>query len=824
MKAFWSVLWIASSFLSFAYADETLDRARDLERKGDALGARTLLARAASGNPADVPLLVDYARFLDRYADPGARAAYEKALAGMRRSGDSAQVSGVLRRLAELDLLAGDRAAAGRRLEEYRSMGGRVEAWQQPTVDVHHLMTVPGPMRSFSRMAALSADLRPEEVMEALARNVVTNGYQASHGNEALDQTEYLKLVHRYLSQARELEKLAGASKAIRVENCESATAGELLRVLGFRMRGGCGSEVVLETVNATRAFLTTDSGFPVADLEQALRTNRPFSYDFTPSQIPILYGEDYWNPAKDKQPGELIDVMLNDPALCRLYLGLAKIEPSTAEALRKAVPMTRLKAFAHVLDFFGTMFEIRDGKAVIPGGPRTRETWTELAGASPDQGVQFFEKLIAKDDGWLASYYDALERLNGSARDYLTEPARLKRFYTALRGRITSPGPARPVFRSNADLMLLTTRMRMDPDGRPHVPGSLEVWRNLFVNSPQGKYDAKLAKTAVNWKDPDDVLEALFALCRRSVENEPLKIFMALSDLDRTRTKPLAPDTVDRLAREYRVMGAQYALFNDAPTLSDQTIIQFLDTAHAISRIRDQMLRADTAGSMQALVSLWQIFARQGLLSPQEADKTLASILSGFAQIRSNRDTFDSGRNGVKVLLAATHSPQDTQYQEHLIDLLAGSESPADVESHNLVVQEMLRVFEAQRIVPLDALFGLADHLESLARGERVNPALISRLSSRIAEIQLPRASLSAVEKNSFAFGYWTEKHVEMQRRVNMRAVIERAAGDAEKTPGRARTPGAISAGYAGGLQLRALCAAGCASSLHQSAVCARP
>ena len=53
-------------------------------------------------------------------------------------------------------------------------------------------------------------DAGPDDILPALARNVVTNGYQASHNNEALEQTEYLKLVHRYLSQARELEKLAG--------------------------------------------------------------------------------------------------------------------------------------------------------------------------------------------------------------------------------------------------------------------------------------------------------------------------------------------------------------------------------------------------------------------------------------------------------------------------------------------------------------------------------------------------------------------------------------------------------------------------------------
>ena len=72
------------------------------------------------------------------------------------------------------------------------------------------MAVIPGPLRSFARMAAISGDAAPEDIFPALARNVVTNGYQASHSNEALEQTEYLKLVHRYLSQARELEKLAG--------------------------------------------------------------------------------------------------------------------------------------------------------------------------------------------------------------------------------------------------------------------------------------------------------------------------------------------------------------------------------------------------------------------------------------------------------------------------------------------------------------------------------------------------------------------------------------------------------------------------------------
>ena len=169
--------------------------------------------------------------------------------------------------------------------------------------------------------------------------------------------------------------------------------------------------------------------------------------------------------------------------------------------------------------------------------------------------------------------------RTQGPGLDYLTEPERMKRFYTGgcVSGRITSPGPARPVFRANTDMMLFTTRLRMDPNGKPHIPGSLEVWRNLFVNHPQGKYDGKLTKLAANWKEPDDVLEALFALSRKAVENEPLKIFMAIGDIDRNRATPLSAATVDRLAREYHTYGSQYPLFSESRSISEKSIVLFL-------------------------------------------------------------------------------------------------------------------------------------------------------------------------------------------------------------------------------------------------------
>jgi hypothetical protein len=754
-----------------------------LESKGDAMQARERLQKAADTSPHDVSALRAYAEFLDRHRDPAARAFYVKLDQAM--STQAPERAAVLRRLTILDLIAGDRDAALKHVNAYHDAGGAGLSMPLPAARItsqENFIEVPGPLRSFARMAALSPELRPEDLLGALARNIVTSGYQATSTNEMLEQTEYLKLVVRYLSQARELDNLGGEKKIIRIETCESIQTGDILRILGYRMRGGCGSEVVLETVNATRAFLTIDSGFPLAELETALRTNRPFVLDYHPAHVPVLYNVEYWQSAKEKTNGEFIDYFLSDPNLCRLYLGLSKLDPETAQALRDAIPAPGLKIYSHVLDFYGAMFQIRGGKAVVPGGAHSEKMWGELAGASPSNGAAFMEKLVARDDGWLASYFDALARINGPVKDYLCEPERMKRFYTAIRGRVTSPGPARPVFRANTDMMLLTTRLRLDADGKPHVPGNLDIWKNLFINHPQGKYDAKLSKAASAWKDADDVLEALFGLSRKVVENEPLKIFMALSDVDRNRITPLEPATVDRLARDYHGLSAQYPLFSEAPSISDKTILAYLDAIHSINKIGDQALRADAAGTLQALASLWQIFVRQGSIPAAKSDLALAQVVEPFAKIQNDREIFDGGRNGVQVLLAATDSPKNITVQDRMIDLLGGTSSTEASDSRQQIAEDMIRVFEAQRLISLSTLFDLADNLETVGRGEKLNTALVGKLATRISDIQLPRSTFTNAEKNTLSFGFYTEKHIEQQRKLNLRQAIEKAANDPNK------------------------------------------
>ncbi len=728
--------------------------------------AQTRLADAAKAHPGDTSALTAYAEFLDRHADPRAIDEYSRLLDTLRQAGESARADAISRRVTRLKLLRGDQSVAG-------------ESDRTAASTPRPVIMIPGPLSSFARMAALAPGAPQEEVLASLARNVVMNGYHAGTDKDALEQTEYLKLIDRYVSQARDLEKLAGKDKVIRVTECDSAEAGELLKILGYRQRGSCGSELVLETVNATRAFITSDSAFPLQQLEQALRSGHAFELAYAPTPIPVLFGTDYWLQGQ-KQPVDFLDFFLGNPSVCRLYSGLSKLDAATADALREGIPFSRLKAFAPILDFYGSEFEIRGGEAVLPGGPATAAGWAALAGVPPAQGVAFFDKLLSKDDGWLASMYDAVFRLQTPVAAYFADPARLKRFYSVIRGRATSPGPARPVFRSNTEMLLLLSRIRTDNRGVAHIPGGVGVWKTLFSKRKQTKVEARPAKSPGSWSDPDDVLEGVFTLTRNYSGADLLKIFLIANELDRIRKTPLTPAAVERLARDYPRFASQYSIFGETPALTEAAMFRYLDAADDVSKIKDLSLRADAAGSLQALTGLWQILVRQGSLGDDDASPALVALTTRFSGIKGNAELFDAARQSLSAILEKCERTTSSSPGDRILDLLAGPGRFAESGAWDQQRLELSRILDAQRIIPVDSLFQFADLTEAQARGN-ADSALINKLAGRISEVELPLSTdLNASDRPSDSSA--TQRRIDSQRKLNLRAALAKAGSDPNK------------------------------------------
>jgi hypothetical protein len=639
-------------------------------------------------------------------------------------------------------------------------------------------VTIPGPLRSFLRMAGISQKISPEEVLPLLARNVAVEGYQGRKDSKGRP-TEFLILLKRYVEQARELVTLAGSEGVLRVSNCDQADP--VLRILGYRLKQGCGKDATLETAEPERAFLTIDSGFPLADLETTLQGGKPFIYPFAATQVPVLFSPADWmqaDPREKRMPGnDMLNALLDDPVLARLYWAMARMDSETDETFRQFAGIPRLLPFAPVLDFYGSHILIRNGKVVVPGGATAEPAWKSLAGADPESAKDFVARLLAKDDGWLAAYFDTLSRLNPGQQAYFTDAHRLPRFYDALRGKETNPGPARPVFRPDPGLLLLVTQLRLDSTGQPSVPGNLEVWGQIVQQKSDFKVVRQWAKHAKGWKSPDQLVEAMFAFSRQSSEDGPLPIYLTLSAIDagRPSDQKLAPATVRLLGEKFARYGHQYLIFSEFGGLNDASITRFLAVVDALDRTSNVTLRANSLGIFQANVGLWQILARQGQVAPRDLNDSWLRVISPFASgISSQAQLFDAAQASIHDMWRASAGRTDLS-QAEVISLLAGPKqsNPAGQQVRQELANRIRSVMDGQRLVPLDTLLALGNGLNELAQGKPVGDNLIP-LAGQLREFEMPRPMFTSSERSEWAAGFYNTRHSSLQTRTDLVKIIK--------------------------------------------------
>ena len=635
-------------------------------------------------------------------------------------------------------------------------------------------VAIPGPLRSFLRMAGISQKISIEEVLPLLARNVAVEGYQGRKDKTGRP-TEFLILLKRYVEQARQLVTLAGPEGLIRVSSCDQAEP--LLAILGYRLRQGCGKDASLETADPERAFLTIDSGFPLAELEQTFQGGKPFVCRFAPSPVPLLFSASDWTQADANNANAVLDALLDDPVLARLYWAMARMDTETSTSLRQFAGMPRLLPFASVLDFYGSHISIRNGRMVVPGGAAAESGWKELAGASPESPKEFVARLLAKDDGWLAAYFDTLSRLTPAQQVYFTDAHRLPRFYDALRGRDTAPGPARPVFRPDPELLLLVTRLELDSSGQARIPGNLEVWQQILRQKTDSKVVRQWAKRANHWKDPDQLVEALFAFSRQNADDGPLQIYLMLSAIDSARPagQRLSPQTVRLLAEKFSRFGNQYLIFSEFHGLNDASITRFLGVADVIDRVSNVTLRANALGIFQANVGLWQILARQGQISAANLNESWQAVISPFAAgIPSSAQLFDAARSSVRELWRAGAGRPNLS-QDEVIAMLAGpNQSHPDGQKVRQELGDRIRsVLDGQRLVSLDTLLALGEGLNEMAQGKDVGDTLIP-LAGQLREFEMPRPMFTSSERSEWAAGFYNTRHSSLQTRTDLAKIIK--------------------------------------------------
>ena len=302
-------------------------------------------------------------------------------------------------------------------------------------------------------------------------------------------------------------------------------------------------------------------------------------------------------------------------------------------------------------------------------------------------------------------------------------------------------------------------------------------MWEQILKQKSDSKIVRQWAKRANHWKDPDQLVEALFALSRQDSEEGPLRIYLTLSAIDSARPAGhrLSPQTVHLLGDKFVRYGNQYLIFSEFKSLNDDSITRFLAVADTLDRVSNVTLRANALGIFQSSVGLWQILARQGQIPAASLNESWQAVINPFAAgVPSSAQLFDAARTSVRELWRAATGRTDLS-QDEVISLLAGpNQARPDAQKVRQELADRIRsVMDGQRLVSLDTLLALGQGLSELAEGKDVADNLIP-LAGQLREFEMPRPMFTSSERSEWAAGFYNTRHSSLQTRTDLAKIIK--------------------------------------------------
>jgi hypothetical protein len=188
---------------------------------------------------------------------------------------------------------------------------------------------------------------------------------------------------------------------------------------------------------------------------------------------------------------------------------------------------------------------------------------------------------------------------VNRTQQAYFTAPRRLDHFYDALRGRDITPVPTRHSFRPDPALFMLEARLQLDAKGQPHIPGDVDVWKEVLRRKTENKIIREWGQRAGGWNNPEQVVEGMVGVSRYPMPEGPVYNFLMLTEIDRGRApgEQLNVPTARLLAEKFPLFGDQYPVFAEFHTLNNDSIARFLTVAEALNQIPDRLAPVRTPG-----------------------------------------------------------------------------------------------------------------------------------------------------------------------------------------------------------------------------------
>ncbi|MCX6543945.1 MAG: hypothetical protein NTV05_05970 [Acidobacteria bacterium] len=278
---------------------------------------------------------------------------------------------------------------------------------------------------------------------------------------------------------------------------------------------------LVSDDREARRRRWLKEAGLDVENLGVELNAGRVVGALLAAEEVPSPLGDDRWRALLDVKPGPagvLFAAILTDRRASLLWCGLL----SAGESVRNLVN-ARPDMFdeiyrsdrAAVLASVGRSVKITGGRVDVPGGPAALPLWESLVDERVARPDRFLLKLLDRDDGRMAAFYDAIAHFDAPRQafalgaDASSRGDRLDRFralYAATLRTNQGVNPTDRPFSLNlydmAHLFLLT---RFDANGHLQGPAWRTFWDTVLASDEIPEWPAREVRDI----ERDGVLDA---------------------------------------------------------------------------------------------------------------------------------------------------------------------------------------------------------------------------------------------------------------------------------------------------------------------------
>jgi hypothetical protein len=209
------------------------------------------------------------------------------------------------------------------------------------------------------------------------------------------------------------------------------------------------------------------------------------------------------WQSAVFGRTSPVIDLapaILSDRRAALLYYGLFSLD---AETLAFFVSHTSLvssiyRDHAGVFAGFSEGIAVHGDRMVLPGDPAAGALWENLVGAAAAEPEHFIPKLLARDEGRLAWFFDTIAHLDAPHQAFalgraIDDPQRRSDHFKRLYARFADfertglPFPQRPFVRAAVDPAFILATVAVTDDGQLAPPRDASLWDATFgVRGPR--------------------------------------------------------------------------------------------------------------------------------------------------------------------------------------------------------------------------------------------------------------------------------------------------------------------------------------------------